>query len=406
MLSAMPCKHTRTRRADLHWPAIRGLLFTALLAAGCQQGPGQESLPPPEVTVAPPTQEELIDYERFTGRMAPVEQVEIRARVSGYLNKIEFKAGSEVQKGEPLFQIDPRIYQDALARAEADVEKADARVVRLTADVDRARNLLTKNGISREDYDKAVGDLAEGKAYVKYAKAQVTSAKLDVGFTKIEAPLSGLIGDWLITEGNLVTGGQGNTTLLTTIVAVDPMDAVFDLDENTLQLLQKDVREGRIKVKAEGGIPVEMGLSVDGSAYPFKGTVNFVNNQVDPKTGTIKVKARFPNPKPAVGSRPLTAGAFARIRAPIGEPRKVLTVPESALGLDQGNRYLYLVDDKNTAVRLDVEQGSLENGRREIVGVKGSGDANFRPLRPDERVIVKGLQRVRPGMTVDPQVAK
>jgi multidrug efflux pump subunit AcrA (membrane-fusion protein) len=159
-------------------------------------------------------------------------------------------------------------------------------------------------------------------------------------------------------------------------------------------------------VKVEGEIPVEMGLSVDGSAYPFKGAVNFVNNQVDPKTGTIKVKARFPNPKPAVGARPLTAGAFARIRVPIGESRKALMVPESALGLDQGNRYLYVVDEKNIAVRLDVNPGSLENGRREIISVKVPADANPRPLRPDEMVIVKGLQRVRPGLTVDPQAAK
>jgi membrane fusion protein, multidrug efflux system len=409
MLSGMPCTHTRTRRAGLHFPAVRGLLFTALLAAGCQHGPGQESLPPPEVTVATPVQQELIDYERFTGRTAPVEQVEIRARVSGYLTKIQFKPGAEVEKDQPLFEIDPRVYQAALESARAELDRADARVGRLVAELERNKILLAKGGISQQDYDKSIADLAEGKANVKYAKAQLANAKLDIDFTTIEAPLSGVIGDWLVTEGNLITGGQGNTTLLTTIVAVDPMDAVFDLDENTLQRLQKDVREGRIKVKVEGGIPVvpvEMGLSVDGSAYPYNGTVNFVNNQVDPKTGTIKAKARFLNPKPAVGTRPLTAGAFARIRVPIGEARKALIVPESALGLDQGVRYLYVVDDKNIAVRLDVDQGSLENGRREIISVKGAADAKPRPLRTDEKVIVKGLQRVRPGMTVDPQVTK
>jgi multidrug efflux system membrane fusion protein len=333
--------------------------------------------------------------------------VEIRARVSGYLTKIQFKAGAEVKKDDPLFEIDPRIYRAAVDSAQAEVDRAEARVGRLAAELERNKMLLAKGGISQQDYDKSVADLAEGKANIKYGKAQLTSAKLDVDFTTIEAPLSGVMGDWLVTEGNLVTGGQGNTTLLTTIVAVDPMDAEFNLDENTLQRLQKDVREGRIKLKPGDEIPVEMGLSVDATGYPYKGTINFVNNQVDPKTGTIKVKARFPNPKPAVGPRPLTAGAFARIRVPIGEARTVLVVPESSLGTDQGQRYLYIVDDSNVAVRLDVNAGSLENGFREIIGVKKPGaDEMSRPLQPNERVIVKGLQRVRPGMTVAPLATK
>jgi multidrug efflux system membrane fusion protein len=383
-----------------------GLLAFTLLTVGCQHGPGVESLPPPEVTVAAPTQHELIDYERFTGSLAPVEKVDIRARVSGYLTKIDFQPGAEVEKGQPLFQIDPREYKDALDRALAEVDKTEARVERLTAELERNKILLARNGISKEDYDKSVADLAEAKAFVKFSKAQVATARLDVGFTKIEAPISGLIGDWLVTEGNLVTGGLGNTTLLTTIVSVDPMDAVFDADENTVQRLQKDVREGRIKVKGGDEIPVEMGLSVDAGGYPFKGTINFVNNQVDPKTGTIKVKARFSNPKLAVGKRLLIVGEFARIRVPIGEARTVLTVPESSLGTDQGQRYLYVADDKNVAVRLDVNEGSLENGLREIIGVKKPAEDKYRPIQPNERVIVKGLQRVRPGMTVAPLEAK
>jgi multidrug efflux system membrane fusion protein len=326
--------------------------------------------------------------------------------VSGYLTKIHFQPGAEVQKDQPLFQIDVREYKDALDRATAEVDKSEARVDRLTAELERNTGLLAKNSISKQDYDKSVADLAEAKAFVKYSKAQVSTARLDVNFTKIEAPISGLIGDWLVTEGNLVTGGQGNTTLLTTIVSVDPMDAAFDVDENTLQRLQKDVREGRIKEVKEGEIPVEMGLSVDASGYPYKGTINFINNQVDPKTGTIKVKARFPNPKPAVGARPLVAGAFARIRVPVGEPRTVWTVPESALGMDQGQRYLYVVDDSNAAVRLDVNPGSLDNGQREILGVKKPAEDKYRAIQAKERVIVKGLQRVRPGMTVAPQEAK
>jgi RND family efflux transporter MFP subunit len=384
-----------------------GWLFLGLLTFGCQKTDESKStLPTPEVTVATPRQQEVVDYEKFTGRTEPVEQVEIRARVSGYLDKIHFQPGAYVKKGDPLFEIDPRPYRTALERAEAEVTQVEARVERLNADVERSRILAGKGALSREDFDKVVGDRAEAVASVRSFKAKVTGAKLDLEFTKVEAPLTGEIGDRLVSEGNLVTGGQGNTTLLTTIVAVDPMDAVFDLDENTLQRLQKAVRDGRIKVKEGAEIPVELGLHVDGSAYPFKGTINFVNNRVNPKSGTIRVKARFGNPKPDVGSRPLTAGMYARMRVPIGEPRTVWMVPESALGTDQGNRFLYVVDEQNKAVRLEVTAGSLEDGLREIENVKGPGDANLRSLRPDDRVIVQGLQRVRTGMTVDPKPVK
>jgi len=391
-------------------PHVSMLLFCLLAlaptAGGCKNGPAKESLPPPEVTVATPVQKELIDYERFTGRTDPIEQVEIRARVSGYLTKIDFKPGADVKKDQPLFEIDPRPYKADLDRAEGQVALAKAKVDRLNRDYQRNEPLFRNGTIAPAEWDKIVGDRDESLGALKAANSNVEGYKLSLQFTKIAAPFDGQIGDWLVTEGNLVSGGQGNTTLLTTIVMVDPMDAVFDLDENTLQRLQKDVREGRIKLKVEGEIPVEMGLNVDGSAFPFKGTVNFVNNRVDPKTGTIKVKARFPNPKPSVGSRPLTAGVFARIRVPIGEPRKGLMVPESALGTDQGNRYLYVVDGGSTAVRLEVKPGALEDGWREIEGVKVPADADFRTLRLDEQVIVKGIQRVRPGMTVDAKATK
>jgi RND family efflux transporter MFP subunit len=393
-------------RSHLHRLMGGVFLVHLLTVAGCQRGPSKESLPPPEVTVATPVQKELVDYERFTGRTEPIEQVDIRARVSGYLTKIDFKPGAEVEKDQPLFEIDPRPYKADLARAEGQVALAKAKVDRLNRDFQRNEPLFKNGTIAPAEWDKIVGDRDEALGALKAANSNVDGYKLSLDFTKIAAPISGQIGDWLVTEGNLVTGGQGTTTLLTTIVLMDPMDAVFDLDENTLQRLMKDVREGRIKLKVEGEIPVEMGLSVDGSAFPFKGTINFVNNRVDPKTGTIKIKARFPNPKPSVGSRPLTAGVFARIRVPIGDPRKVFMVPESALGTDQGNRYLYVVDDKSTAVRLEVKPGALEDGWREIEGVKVPADADFRTLRPDEQVIVKGIQRVRPGITVDAKSTK
>jgi RND family efflux transporter MFP subunit len=334
----------------------------------------------------------------------PLEQVELRARVSGYLKKILFQPGAEVKKGDLLFEIDPRPYKAALDQAEAAVKQTEARVKRLNSEFARAESLLSKKAISREEYDKIAGDLAETVAMVESAKASVESAQLDYQFTKITAPISGQIGDRLVDVGNLVVGGQGNTTHLTSIVAMDPMYVAVDIDENTMQRVQQAVRDGRIVLKSKDKeIPIEMGLPINKSAYPFKGAIDFFNNRIDPKTGTIKMKAVFPNPKPEVGSRILTPGMFVRVRIPLGEPKKSLMVPESALGTDQGSRFLYVVNDKNQAVRLEATVGVLIDGLRVIEQVQGANDTKARDLRPDERVIVKGLQRVRPGMTVDPK---
>jgi RND family efflux transporter MFP subunit len=394
------------RTQPRHSTLLFCLFVLAPTAAGCKKDATQETMPAPEVTVSTPISKKFIDYERFTGTTAPVEHVEIRARVSGYLDEIKFKPGAEVEKGQPLFQIDPRPYKADLERAEGQVALAKARVDRLNRDYQRNEPLFRSGALAPAEWDKIVGDRDEAVGALKAATSNVAGYKLNLEFTKIDAPISGKIGDTIVKQGNLVTGGQGTTSMLTTIVSVDPMDVQFAVAENTLQRLRKEVREGRIKVKEGDDIPVEMGLSEDGSEYPFSGTVNFVNNQVDPTTGSIMVKARFANPKPPVGPRPLTAGESARIRVPIGDPRKVLTVPESALGTDQGQRYLYVVDDNNAVVRLDVNEGSLKDGFREIIGVKKPADEKYRDINDNERVIVKGLQRVRPGMTVQPQTAE
>jgi RND family efflux transporter MFP subunit len=389
--------------------ALTGWLAVTVLAPGCNKPPSQAAPLPPEVTVAHPLSKEVMDYEYFTGRTEPVEQAEVRAQVSGYVTAILFKPGSEVKKGAPLFEIDARAYQAALEGAEAEVAQAEARATRLNNDFERANRLISKPGaISREEYDKIVGERAEALASIKVAKARVDTAKLDMEFTKITAPIGGIVGDKLVDVGNLVTGGQGIPSIsdLTTIAAVDPMDVAFDVDENTLLRLQQATRDGRIKAKDGEAIPVEMGLQIHGSAYPFNGVVNFINNKVDTKTGTIKIKARFPNPKPEVGARVLVPGLYTRVRVPIGKPRTVLVVPESALGTDQGQRFLYVVNDQKVAVKLNVTPGLLQEGMREIEDVRAAGDAKPRSLRADEQVIVKGLQRVRPEMIVDPKSGK
>jgi len=380
-------------------------LFAAGLC-GCDKSDTVEKseLPAPMVTVAPPVSKQVIYYEKFTGRLEPTEQVEVRARVSGYLVKIYFQPGVEVKKGDRLFDIDPKPFEADLAQVQSQIARSQATLDRMTLDFGRTEKLRTTGAASQEDYDKALGNKLEADAMLKAEKARLTSAELNLGYAKIDAPINGQIGDHLVTEGNLITGGQaGGGTLLTTIVAVERMDMSFDVDENTLQRIQKSVTEGKIVRAKDGKIPVEMGIAVHGSQYPIPGEIIFMNNTVDPRTGTLRVKAEFNNPKTPQGPRLLTAGMFARVRVRLGEPVPSFVVPDSALGSDQGTKFLYVVGKDNKAVRLTATLGGLEDGMRVIESVQGAEDKEPRSLRADEQVIINGIQRVRPGMTVDPK---
>jgi RND family efflux transporter MFP subunit len=394
----------RLRGMRLLYPRA-AVVAVAIIGCTGPSVPTTPDLPAPMVTVAPPVAKTVTRYEYFTGRAESPEKVEVRARVSGYLVKIYFQPGAEVKKGDPLFDIDPDIYQTELAMVEAEVIGAEARVARLTSEFKRLERLVKTAAATQEEFDKTAGDKLEAEAAIKGLKAKVAAAKLNLSYTKITAPISGLVGDHLVTEGNLIAGGQGTTTLLTTIVSVDPMDVSFDGDENTLQRLRQAMRDDTIKMAKPGEIPVDMGLAVHGAGYPLHGTVNFTNNQVDAKTGTIRVKARFANPKPAVGERLITTGMYARVRLPIGEPVPAMLVPDAAIGSDQGSKFLYVVGSDNKAVRLEATLGGQADGGRVVESVRAVGDEKPRALRPDERVIVSGLQRVRPGLTVDPKPA-
>jgi len=411
-----------------------GVGLVALVGCGKSGDAEKAALPPPIVTVASPVERTVIHYEVATGRSEPLEQVEIRARVSGYLKAIHFEPGTEVKKDTLLFEIDSEPYKADLARAKANLATAEADLATSDADLIRvqSREATTKTSYDREEdafkkgvgsvaardiakgmYDEAVAGAKAGAAKIKQsnakieeAKANVRSAELNLGYCTIKAPIAGKIGDKLITEGNLVTGGVGMTTLLTTIVADEKMDVAFDVDENTLQRIQQAVRDGKIKPPAPGEIPAEAGVAVHGTAYPLKGLINFSDNKVDTKTGTIRMKARFDNPKPTSGQRLLTAGMYCRIRVPIGEPVKSMMVPDSAFGSDQGIRHLYVVGAENKAIRMDAATGQLEGDLRVVVSVEVPGEGKPRPLSLEDKVIVSGIQRVRPGMVVDPKPAK
>lgn len=418
---------------------MRMLAFLVLCAAsaalaGCGGSPSgaKADLPAPQVTVAAPVERMITRYEYATGRTEPLEQVDVRARVSGYLKEIRFKPGAEVKKDDLLCVIDMDPFDADLAKAkaneeiatadkssaESDLMRSEARLVFTKGEFVRQDELLKKGGGSQKDWDKSKGDLdestatvASNKAKIKLATGRINEAKSDIkkadlnlDYCKIKAPIDGIIGDKLVTEGNLITGGVGNTTLLTTIVAVEKMDVGFDVDEGTIQRIQQALREKKIVMPKPGEVPAEAGLAIHGTEYPLKGFINFQDNKLDPKTGTIRMKARFDNPKPEVpdAKRLLSAGMYARIRVPIGTPIKGMLVPEAALGSDQGVRFLYLVDGSNKAVRMNAVTGVAEGEMRVIESVSPL-NGTPRPLTAEDRVIVNGVMRVRPGIIVDPK---
>jgi RND family efflux transporter MFP subunit len=366
------------------------LLCLSAGIAGCTAAPSQ---PPPELTVVKvsrPVERDVTDYKDFTGRTAAVDSVEVRARVWGYLDKVNFKEGAIVKKGDVLFEIDPLTYQAALTQAEGNLASVQARLTRLDADLVRAKRLVGTAAVSREDYDKVAGDRAEAAASTAALKAAVERAKLDLGYTKVIAPVSGRVSRYIVTVGNLIQAGdQGGGTLLTTLVSIDPMYAYFDVDEYTALRVRQLVREGKADSPREDGlVPVTLALANE-DGFPHRGTINFVENQVNPRTGTIRLRGVFPNK-----DQVLLPGLFARVRTPIGRAHKALLVSERALDTDQGQKIVYVVNEKSEVVSRPVQLGSVHDGLREITD----------GLRSGERIIVNGLQQVRPGVTVEPKL--
>jgi RND family efflux transporter MFP subunit len=358
------------------------------LLAGCgssQAQPGPMALPPPEVLVSAPVSREVTDYVDFPGRIEAVNSVEVRARVTGYLEKVNFKEGADVHEGDVLFEIDSRPYLADLARAEGNIIQSEGRLKRLDADYQRAADLLSKRALGREDFDRVVGDRTEAVGALAVAKSARDMAELNMSFTKVRAPLNGRVSRRYVDPGNLV---KADDTQLTTIVSLDPIYAYFDADERTTLRLQRLVRTQRIKWNPELGLPVLMGLA-DEEGFSRRGTINFADNRLDADTGTWRLRALFSNADHA-----LSPGMFVRMRAPIGEPYRATLVSEEALGTDQGQKYLYVVNEKNHVEYRHVKVGSVHDGLRVI----------SEGLTPSEKVIVSGLQRARPGGEVTPKV--
>jgi RND family efflux transporter MFP subunit len=339
------------------------------------------------VTVSYPLAREITDYADFTARTAAVDSVEVRAHVWGYLDKVNFKEGAMVKKGDVLFELDPRPYQAILNQAKAKVAQDEAQLTFDEAEYQRNVRLAGTGAVSRSDLDKTAAARGVDLANIAADKAVVAARQLDLEYTKVLAPVSGRVSRYVVTVGNLIqSGDQAGGTLLTTIVSVDPMYAYFDVDEYTVLRVRRLVREGKSDSPRDGGFPVSLGLANE-DGFPHQGTINFVDNQVNPKTGTMRLRGVFPNK-----DQVLAPGLFGRVRAPIGRPHKALLVNKRALDTDQGQKILYVVNEKNQVVSRPIQLGALHDGLREITD----------GLKPRDRVIVIGLQQVRPGVTVEP----
>lgn len=365
-------------------------LVVAACLLGCKPGAdANRSAAPPatKVTTAVPLVRDVQEYEDSTGRVTAQYSVELRARVTGYLDEIKFQDGADVEKGALLFVIDRKPFQAAEDNAKAMVAVKKASSAFRNAEFKRNQELIAKNAVSKSEFDQSAAAFEEAKALVDSAEAQAVSAKLNLDYTEIRAPIAGMLSNRKLDIGNLVVADQ---TLLTTIVSVDPVYVYFDVDERRMLRIQQEVREGRIKLAEGNRIPTQIGLDNE-QGFPHPATMDFIDNQLDPTTGTIRMRAVVPNAKPAVGKRKFAPGMFARVRVPLGDPRSAILITEQAIGSDQGRKFVYVVDTEKKVQYRPVTLGRSERG---LVVVESGVQAG-------EAVIVAGVQRVRPGITVE-----
>lgn len=368
-----------------------------LALAACGQGQQQQQAapPPPAVTVAQPIKRNIIDQDEYVGRFVAVDSVEIRARVSGYLDKIDFTDGQMVKEGQLLFTIDKRPFQTALDQAKANLQRAKADLAFAEGDLERASSLVRDKTITQQVYDQRTQVKRVAEAGVAAQEAAVRQAELDLQFTDLRAPVTGRIGDRRVSVGNLVTGGTtGNTTLLATIVSVDPMRFEFTFDEASYLRYERLARDGgknatKDDIAARGGSTLVRAKLIDEKDFTHVGRMDFVDNVIDRSTGTIRGRASFAN---AAGV--FTPGMFARLQVPGSPPYEALLIPDTAIGSEQARKFVYVVRPDDTVAQKYVVLGQLSDGDRVIK----SG------LEPDDRVVVDGLMRVRPGIKVTPQV--
>lgn len=365
-------------------------IVSAWFLTGCNSQPPAGAIgfpPPPTVTVAAVETREIIEHEEVVGRTEAVDSVEIRPRVSGYIQEVRFKSGQKVKKGDLLFLIDPRTRQAALDRAEADLRRAQSSLDNAKAEAARAERLLTTKAISKEESDTRAWKLTDAQAVQLAAQAARESARLELEFCEVRSPIDGRVSRALVTPGNNVSGVDGNTTLLTTVVSIDPIYVLSDVDETTALRFKRLALEQKLERDEQGRIAVEMALA-DEQDFPRKGFVESVDNRLNPGTGSILVRSAFPNPDELI-----IPGLFVRARIPVGQPKPTLLISDRAIGTDQSQKFVLTLTSSNTVAYRPVKIGPAVDGKRVI----------REGLVAGEKVVVNGLAKVRPGMPVTPE---
>jgi membrane fusion protein, multidrug efflux system len=357
------------------------LILAAGLLAACNRTDAQpaDTPPPAGVTAAPVVAKEITEWDEFTGRLEAVESVAVRPRVSGYVAAVRFDEGSIVQRGDLLFLIDPRPFQTEVDRLRAELLRARATVERAQNELQRAENLAAENAMSSEERGRRAAFAAESAAQVSAVEAALRAAELNLEFTRVTSPIDGRVGRAIVTEGNLVSSGPGEATVMTSVVSVDPIYATFEADEQTF------LRYGDTARRA--GLEIRMGLAHE-KELPRAGKMDFLDNQINPATGTIRGRAVFKN-----ADRALTPGLFVRLRLPGSGSYPGVLIQDRAVGTDLDKRYVYVVENGAVEYR-EVELGPIVDGLRVVRNGLVSGDV----------VVINGLQRVRPGAPVKAEV--
>jgi RND family efflux transporter MFP subunit len=343
--------------------------------------------PPPEVTVAEVRAEELAEWDEYQGEFEAIDAVEVRPRVSGYLLRVAFAEGKEVRKGDVLFEIDPEPYRAVLDQRRADLARERARLALVERDAQRGERLVNARAISQEEMDSRLTLVSEARAAVAAAEASVRAAELDLGFTRVRAPVAGRTSRAEVTEGNLVTAGPSGSTLLTTIVSLDPIYVYFEGDESAYLRYAHLDRSGERPSSRTAANPVQIGLA-DEDGFPYRGRMDFVDNRLDRATGTIRARAVVEN-----RDRLFTPGMFARVRLIGSGVRPVTVIPEVAVATDQDRKFVFVLNSDSTVAYRGVTLGRQVDGQRRIIR-----DG----LRSGEQVVVNGLARLRPGVRVKP----
>ncbi|HFX6962572.1 efflux RND transporter periplasmic adaptor subunit [Klebsiella oxytoca] len=370
---------------NVHLAALGAILLSTLLVGG-DEGAAQNAAPQaPVVSAADVVVKSISQWDSFNGRIEAVESVQLRPRVSGYIDKVNYVDGQEVKKGEVLFTIDDRTYRAALEQAQATLARAKTQASLARSEANRTDKLINTNLVSREEWEQRRAAATQAQADIRAAQAAVDAAQLNLDFTKVTAPIDGRASRALITSGNLVTAGD-SASVLTTLVSQKTVYVYFDVDESTYLHYQHLARSGQGASSNHLALPVEIGL-VGEEGYPHQGKVDFLDNQLTPSTGTIRMRALLDN-----AQRQFTPGLFARVRLPGSAEFNATLIDDKAVLTDQDRKYVYVVDKDGKAQRRDITPGRLAAGLRIV----------HKGLNPGDRVIVDGLQKVfMPGMPVN-----